>query len=114
MTTLRLSVRFLTNQFVCSNFMLISSPGFGNCYTFNSRSNELDALGGYRVSSMTGPYFGLSIVLNIEQGQYQTDGETKQAGARISIHDSDNRAIMDEDGYDLMPNTLSSLAVQEV
>ena len=97
-----------------NNFWLTNSPNFGNCYTFNSGLNEADAFGGERVASMTGPNFGLSLVLNIEQHKYMANGQTKQAGARLVVHDEDVRPLTDESGIDLHPNTLTRIPVHEI
>ena len=49
----------------------------GNCFTFNSVLNDQDEYAGTRRSSMTGPQFGLTLVLNVEQGEYMTGGQTQ-------------------------------------
>ena len=61
---------------------------YGNCYTFNSAyNNESDLDGGRRRSSMTGATFGMSLVLNIEQENYQfrDTHQVKNVSARGSI-----------------------------
>ena len=54
------------------------SASYGACYTYNSKLNPLDAYASRRKSSLTGPFFGLSIVLNLEQKTYLKAGITKQ------------------------------------
>ena len=39
--------------------------------------NDQDEFAGTRRSSMTGPQFGLTLVLNVEQSDYMTGGQTK-------------------------------------
>ena len=39
-------------------------------------------------SYQPGPFFGLSMVLNIDQSVYMKRGQSKQAGARLVVHDS--------------------------
>ncbi|XP_059085144.1 degenerin-like protein asic-1 isoform X3 [Tigriopus californicus] len=101
----------------CKNssfFWPSQSPNYGNCYTFNSGINGKDPQGGRRVSSMSGPSFGLTLVLNLNQTNYMQRGQTTQAGARMVIHSSHVRPMTDEFGNDLIPNTLNSVAVQEI
>jgi hypothetical protein len=57
---------------------MFNTASYGNCFTFNTNLNSDDPLGGLRMSSMTGPKFGLSLVLNIEQDQYLINGYTTQ------------------------------------
>ena len=47
-------------------------------------------------SSLTGPAFGLSLVLNIEQEDYLKGGQTLAAGARISVQDGDVEPLVEE------------------
>ena len=75
-------------KFGFSFFFLTETASYGNCFSFNSGFNVYDRQGGKRHSSMTGPFFGLSLILNIEQSSYIGQGFTKQAGARAVIHDS--------------------------
>ena len=94
-------------------FWQSNSPSYGNCYTFNSAMTD-DDNGGQRVASLTGPTFGLEMILNIEQSKYMENGLTKQAGARVAIHDSYDIPLMEEYGYNLMSSTLTALSIQEV
>ena len=61
-----------------SNFLTTASASYGACYTFNSELNPDDEHLDSRISSMTGPFFGLSLVLNLEQKNYLKGGITKQ------------------------------------
>ena len=93
--------------------MTSNLANYGNCFTFNSYNNEADDLGGLRVSSLTGPSFGLSIVLNLDQLNYMTGGQSKQGGARMVVHDTKLNPLVDEYGQDLAPNSLTHVSVQE-
>ena len=62
---------------------MTTTPGYGNCYSFNFRQ-----IGQERVSYQPGPFFGLSVVLYIDQMNYMKRGQSKQAGGRIVVHDS--------------------------
>ncbi len=54
-------------------------PSYGNCFSFNTYLSG-DGLGGTRVASLTGPTYGLLLVLNIEQTKYMVNGLTKTVG----------------------------------
>ena len=43
---------------------------------------------------------------------YIGDGITQAAGARFVIHNVNKRPLIDENGHDLMPNTLTEVALQ--
>ncbi|XP_023336248.1 degenerin unc-8 [Eurytemora carolleeae] len=97
------------------SFFLVSfSPNYGNCYTFNLKHNPQDTFGGERLSSQTGPSFGLSLVLNINQADYMSNGFTANGGARVSIQSSDDFALPDEFGMDVFPSTTTNFAIRQV
>ena len=97
-----------------SYFRFTNDMSYGNCFTFNTEENDDDPFAGVRKSSMTGPFFGLSLILNLEQRYYVGNGITQAAGARIGVHNVTGQPLMSERGYDLMPNTQTNLAIQEV
>ena len=66
-----------------SNFLTSASASYGACYTFNSELNPDDEHLDSRISSMTGPFFGLSLVLNLQQKGYLKGGITKQVSSHI-------------------------------
>ena len=63
---------------VSSVFKNYPSPAYGNCFTFNKENATQDELAGQRVSSLPGPKFGLSFVLNIDPENYLGVGRTEQ------------------------------------
>ena len=66
-------------------FFTYPSPAYGNCFSFNKLSNsDNDPDAGQRVSSLTGPKFGLSFVLNIHPEAYMTNGRTEQVFFNLS------------------------------
>ena len=85
-----------------------NTTNFGNCYTLSTRSQALGK------SSLTGPEFGLSLVLNIQQSHYLKDGSSMAVGARVSVQDRETYPLMEEYGVDLAPGTLTSLSLQMV
>ena len=86
--------------------MPVTSSTYGNCYTFNFEFNQNDAMGGKRQLSLTGPSFGLSLVLDLDQGNYMQKGYSKQAGARLVLSPSNGTILYDEVGMDVQPNRL--------
>ncbi len=60
---------------------------YGNCFSFNSQLNTADSIAGERVSSMSGPNFGLVLVLDLDQANYMLNGQTQQVGASLSSSD---------------------------
>ena len=103
----------IVEKITCSNFYTSNHASFGNCFTFNTALNDNDPLGGERVTSLTGPNFGLDLVINIEQSKYMTGGVTPSAGARIVVHGASGRPLPDEMGHQLQPNTITALAIEE-
>ena len=65
-------------------------------------------------SSLTGSVLGLNVVLNIEQLQYLGSGLTASAGARVTIHDTMVRPLVDEYGMDVEPHKATSFAIEKV
>ena len=102
----------LSYLFFLSYFEKDTSPGFGNCFSFNSNvsgNNE-----NTWASSLPGSVLGLNIVLNIEQFQYLKQGLTQSAGARVTIHDTEVRPLVDEYGMNVEPNKATSFALVKV
>ena len=91
-----------------------NDPLHGNCFTFNSAINAQDIHGGKRVTSMAGPNFGLNLVINIEQSKYMYKGAAESAGARVVVQSPLAYPQPDEMGHNLIPNTITALAMQEV
>ena len=66
-------------SFIIRYFMVTPTAAYGNCFTFNSAlHNDVDEFAGTRVSSLTGPNFGLTLVLNLDTLEYLKGGFTKQ------------------------------------
>ena len=61
-----------------SVFKNYPNPAYGNCFAFNKENATDDAGAGKRVTSLTGPRFGLSLVLNIDPEGYMAGGRTQQ------------------------------------
>ena len=52
--------------FLYSNFKTINVANYGNCFMFNSEYNENDDVAGQRVTSLTGPSFGLELEVELD------------------------------------------------
>ena len=85
-----------------------NTTNFGNCYTLYTRNEVLGK------SSLTGPEFGLSLVLNIQQSHYLKDVTSMAVGARVSVQDRQTFPLIEEYGVDLAPGSLTSLSLQMV
>ena len=69
---------------MCRMFSLSSSALYGNCYTFNSLKT---GAGPGQTSLLAGPGLGLSLVIDLGQSFYMSNGLTTTAGVRVAIHD---------------------------
>ena len=57
---------------------------------------------------------GFSVGLFLDQANYMLAKLSKNAGAKIVVHDPSLPALPDEYGIDMQPNTASSIAIQTV
>ena len=57
---------------------------------------------------------GLNVEIYLDQDNYMLAKLSKNAGAKIVIHDPNLPPLPDEYGIDMQPNTASSIAVQTV
>ena len=96
----------------CRIFLEKATASYGNCFVFNTIENQYDDEAGQRTSALTGPTYGLSLVLNLDQRNYMKGGQSKQAGARLTISAADTISLQDEMGMDLSPHTLTQVAIQ--
>ncbi len=69
----------------------------------------------YLSSSQASQMFpGLSVELYLDQANYMLNKLSKNAGAKIVVHDPTLPPLPDEYGIDMEPDTASSIAVQTV
>ena len=61
-----------------SEFEVINTATYGNCFIFNYAKNSMDSLNGRRKSSLTGPDFGLRLVMNMQQDHYLRNGHSQR------------------------------------
>ena len=74
----------------CRNFLVTNVAQHGNCFIFNSEYNLQDTImyvegdegyydtGKRRISTLTGPSFGLNLIINLDQINYMKGEITKQ------------------------------------
>ena len=89
-------------------------PEFGNCFTFNANYTNRNGHNKTREVTMTGGSATLSIVLYLNQLSYTPLSLTKEAGARMTIHDPNMFPMVEEYGINLKPSTASSIGLQQV
>ncbi|ROT64630.1 putative amiloride-sensitive sodium channel subunit beta [Penaeus vannamei] len=82
------------------------SPTYGNCYIFNG------AGGVY--TSLTGPTYSLSLVVDIWEKTYLPRRLTKKVGARVAVHRPKTLPLLDDDAIDVGPKLASSIAIKEL
>ncbi|KAJ8029869.1 Amiloride-sensitive sodium channel subunit gamma-2 [Holothuria leucospilota] len=88
------------------NFTHFFNYKHGNCYTFNSGIN-----GSAEISSKSGPLYGLSLELFLEQWEYISDVQ-QAAGMRVSIHDQGTMPFPENNGISIEPGTEASVGVR--
>ncbi|XP_006813344.1 epithelial sodium channel subunit alpha-like [Saccoglossus kowalevskii] len=97
-------------QCYASNFTTFSNSMYGNCFTINGPSGYIDP---YWTTSFSGPIYGLSLQLFIEQDEY-IKGYTAIAGARIVIHDQDKMPFPEDNGFTIAPGAATSIGIRKV
>ncbi|GBN49831.1 Degenerin mec-10 [Araneus ventricosus] len=97
------------NGKICSKQYLnnFSNLRYGNCVTFNKKSNVVKLL----KSSKTGFENGLILTLYIEQHFYMAS--TSTIGASIIIHDPDDIPTPEEKGYILAPGYETVIGIKQ-
>lgn len=86
---------------------------YGNCYVFNGGYSDQGERTILWKSSETGPLFGLSLELNIEQDQY-IGSLTQEAGVRIDISDQGEMPFPLDKGLSLAPGYAISVGMRKV
>ncbi|XP_041062870.1 amiloride-sensitive sodium channel subunit beta-like [Carcharodon carcharias] len=87
------------------NFTLLMHPTYGNCYIFNW-GLESEAL----VTSNPGAGFGLKLVLDISQEDYNPFLSIA-AGARLMLHQQNTYPFLQDLGLYAMPGTETSIGI---
>ena len=79
--------KFLHSYTFSRNFLITNVPFYGNCFAFNTvyknnRSKEKKSV----LSSISGPSFGLNIILALDQRNYMKNGITEQVNEIKNIY----------------------------
>ncbi|CAD5115676.1 DgyrCDS4630 [Dimorphilus gyrociliatus] len=75
----------------------------GVCFTFNSKNDMF--------IEQSGPGYGLTLALNIEQYEYTKNSETG-VGVKLLVHDVDDRPLVKEKGISVSPGLYSFISVE--
>ena len=62
----------------------LSTPTYGNCFTFNSGLDQNNAV---RKMTVSGSQNGLILELYLDQTNYMHNKLSRIAGARVTVHD---------------------------
>ncbi|TRY69119.1 hypothetical protein TCAL_04115, partial [Tigriopus californicus] len=84
-------------------------PHFGYCYTFNGLSSTNPGT----VTPFSGPFYGFSVEINIEQLYYMLRAATQNEGIIVSIHPPEKDPLLVTNAINILPNTLTRIAVTE-
>ncbi|XP_077988549.1 epithelial sodium channel subunit beta-2-like [Glandiceps talaboti] len=88
-----------------NNFTQFFNYMYGNCYTFNSGQN------GTVSTDKSGPLYGLSLQLYIEEGEYIEDIR-QSAGVRVVVHDQGIMPFPEDDGFMAAPGFETSVGLR--
>ncbi|XP_071794821.1 acid-sensing ion channel 1C-like [Asterias amurensis] len=91
------------------NFTTFYNFRYGNCFTFNSGHNGTRNLN----VTKSGPAYGLTMELYIEQDQYITDVETG-AGVRFMVHNQTDMPFPEDKGSNVAPGTETFIGMHRV
>uniref|UniRef100_A0A8D0H814 Epithelial sodium channel subunit alpha n=1 Tax=Sphenodon punctatus TaxID=8508 RepID=A0A8D0H814_SPHPU len=89
-----------------ANYSHFHHPIYGNCYTFNNGNSSL------WMSSLPGINNGLSLVVRTEQNDFIPLLSTV-TGARVMVHDQNEPAFMDEEGFNVRPGVETSISMRK-
>lgn len=85
---------------------------YGNCFTYNTQMGIDPNSTVVAESGFTGPKFGLELTLNLETDQYMPI--SREAGAKIVVHDRVTRADPDQDAVHVPPGLVTYVGVKMV
>ncbi|XP_071794566.1 acid-sensing ion channel 1-like [Asterias amurensis] len=106
--TMLLSCTFNAKHCSPENFTMFYNYRYGNCFTFNSGRESTPKLN----VTKSGPNYGLSMELLIEQHQYIPDLENG-AGVRISIHNQSSMPFPEDKGTNTSPGRETFIGVHK-
>jgi hypothetical protein len=90
------------------------SATYGYCFSFNYHP----LFGGRNIepatSTFPGAEMGLDLDIDVGDKYYMRNGLTQNGGARIIIHEHNGAPLLTSSGYDIMPNTATSIGLRLV
>ncbi|XP_071112396.1 epithelial sodium channel subunit alpha-like [Haliotis cracherodii] len=90
-----------------SNFTHFYNYMHGNCYTFVP--TDVD----YTFISQTGPLYGLSMMLYVEEAEY-ISSLSSGVGFKVVVHSPDTMPFPEDEGFDISPGFATSAGVTKV
>ncbi|GFU00308.1 acid-sensing ion channel 5 [Nephila pilipes] len=99
---------FQGRQCAASNLSFFTSFRYGNCITFNKKSEKKEPL---RISD-TGIGTGLILTLDIEYCHYSP--RTHARGARVVVHSPEENPNPEEDGFTLGPGFETTISLKQI
>ncbi|XP_076314811.1 epithelial sodium channel subunit alpha-like [Tachypleus tridentatus] len=101
---------FMGKKCLHSNFTTTINILYGNCYTFNSFVDHPHEETPFK--AIGGSLAGLHVELNLENWERITE-YSEARGARVVIHSPYITPNIANDGFDIMPGTLTSVGVDQ-
>ena len=92
---------------VNNDFARFLNPYHGNCYTFNSKDNNMTL----RNTTHTGRRYGLHLSINVGQHEYM-DISSNLAGVVVLVHSQDVIPFPEDDGVFLIPGEFSLIGLK--
>ncbi|XP_036081966.1 amiloride-sensitive sodium channel subunit gamma [Rousettus aegyptiacus] len=87
------------------NFTLFHHPMYGNCYTFNSKENEV-----VLSTSMGGSEYGLQVILYINEEEYNPF-LVSSSGAKVIVHRQDEYPFIEDVGTEIETAMATSIGM---
>ena len=100
----------------CGRFMngttKFVNPLYGVCYSFNFVGT--DEAKEARTLSLPGPFYGLTMEVDVGGDYYLREGQTEESGVALIIHDPEKIPLVSTEAIDILPNTETSIRLQEI
>ena len=92
-----LSCRFNWEPCTVDDFTFFSNPAYGNCFTFNLKSQSNSSTTDYKKVSVPGPDYGLSINLFLGKPDTESEYELNGNGIFVVVHNQSNSPLLNGD-----------------
>ncbi len=77
------------------------SPAYGFCYSFNFHGPHESARDEWLSTPFSGPFYGLTLVIDTQGTYYLRNGLTEDEGVRVAIHHPADVPVLSSSGYDI-------------